>query len=786
MGWRPASGGVFVVQFVVSGSYIPQKNVHNFGKMVATRHSLPSASLEASPPPEGDEKAQKELRKLQIDGKDTLKGDAPAQKAEIQTYHWRGAVYEVTDATAGEWVEQQPKRWKKRESIAAFDGANDYDDEEDEENIASDSSVKEKPSDDESDEERDAPPASRTRRNVPKHYYGRPKRTFTSNNAPNKRKRSPEPADMPLNPSKAFDYAVIGRPQSISCSEAARNHAISRGYEYKPITRDYLRNSQTLGRRVLRDVRSLAQLNEQLERLEEQKYANTAVLDRLYKLRDLAKNARQPAPSPDIEPVAAPTEPSSSYNPPPIVEDESPATKMRAYLADQEEREQEDEEDAAARRHEQREAERREVQKRAEEFGCEGPPEWPTESTTYTRVTDFTRETDISLPTHRDDASSVEFVTERYDSGAEISPAHPTDGKTKSAPRLGSPWKPEPRVYPDGDYLWPLPPADSVPTNSISERSSSAFAHSGLFVTPNKHPLPKRPPPPANPNDHPYKPLGPTAHFTQNRYKRRKLTSNRIENSIEPRQPTAYYSSEDPYERRVMDANRVDISNEPRQLSTYTETQFRPLQPTINLHAHPYTRHQPNFDRVENSIEPRQPPSNLPGDSYMRHQPIGDRVENSIEPRQPTPDLAESAIGPRQPPVSRTTTAKDGSTIRWCLPDNIQDVDRAEHAVYKGRLPGESRSAARRRVRREKQLLTKWEKDGTLMENLDEFFEESLEKAHEIVQEVGNKLLQTAVTGNANTRPAATEEDRYRTPTANTTNSLGSIDLRSIDQASGT
>lgn len=87
--------------------------------MVATRRQ-PSPAASSPPPtaPEQLSKAQQAaLKKLQIVGTDALKGDpkaAQAAREQVQTYHYRGAVYAADANTPSSWIENQPKRYLKR------------------------------------------------------------------------------------------------------------------------------------------------------------------------------------------------------------------------------------------------------------------------------------------------------------------------------------------------------------------------------------------------------------------------------------------------------------------------------------------------------------------------------------------------------------------------------------------------------------------------------------------------------------------------------------------------
>ena len=94
--------------------------------MVGTRRSLASAnpfaddngahSNDAASPSatEMSKKAQSALRKLQIDDKGATLGEKPEKRGQLETYHWRGAVYAVSKDTKLEWLEAQPERYRRR------------------------------------------------------------------------------------------------------------------------------------------------------------------------------------------------------------------------------------------------------------------------------------------------------------------------------------------------------------------------------------------------------------------------------------------------------------------------------------------------------------------------------------------------------------------------------------------------------------------------------------------------------------------------------------------------
>lgn len=85
--------------------------------MVSTRHSIGGrASSPAEDLSSLDPKASKALQKLKIAGKDALMGEKEkGEKKNVRVYHYRGAVYEVEEGTKAEWVENQPKRYQKKD-----------------------------------------------------------------------------------------------------------------------------------------------------------------------------------------------------------------------------------------------------------------------------------------------------------------------------------------------------------------------------------------------------------------------------------------------------------------------------------------------------------------------------------------------------------------------------------------------------------------------------------------------------------------------------------------------
>ena len=68
------------------------------------------------------------------------------------------------------------------------------------------------------------------------------------------------------------------------------------------------------------------------------------------------------------------------------------------------------------------------------------------------------------------------------------------------------------------------------------------------------------------------------------------------------------------------------------------------------------------------------------------------------------PSLDQEFADPSLPEKNAT-----GQRLRWSLPTTATNDDRAEAGIHRGRLEGESRSARRRRIKREHKLMRGWE-----------------------------------------------------------------------------
>ena len=267
--------------------------------MVATRHSLPTTSRPSSAaaaPPAGEKKVQNALKKLQIDGTAALYGEAPAREEDQRTYHWRGAAYAVTDGTAEEWIERQPKRYLRRSEGGEGEGCDGVEGEV-EEGVGKRARVED---DGDGEQEEDVPSKKQRtrRRSVPEKFYGRPKR-LSSARTSRKRKRSSqvevegedEQQQDEIPTSRLYDPAVTGGHQEMSCAHlAARARAEKRGYQLEAIPQQALREGGWLVRTVVQNVARVVKMN---ERIEEVRGEYRRAGERLERFREMRARARE-------------------------------------------------------------------------------------------------------------------------------------------------------------------------------------------------------------------------------------------------------------------------------------------------------------------------------------------------------------------------------------------------------------------------------------------------------------------------------------------------------------
>ena len=264
--------------------------------MVATRHSIPSAVEDESPPPApNNRKAINALKKLRIAGKPTLIGDKKEEEEQaVETYHYRGGIYARTAKTPSHWVENQPLRYLKQTPEMRHDGVCEVElDDEDEGGPRKPTRKRTRVVSLDSAEEpapkrprRSAPEAynaisfdghgsvgeetpRRTRRTLPDVYYGRPKRrpSDSTGTTPRKRRGNRAEEEISIPNSILYDYAVVGGKDQKSCQQAKREHAIYMGWDVAPIRNRFYTDSTTRkARAVAKDIAHLIHVNAKLEK----------------------------------------------------------------------------------------------------------------------------------------------------------------------------------------------------------------------------------------------------------------------------------------------------------------------------------------------------------------------------------------------------------------------------------------------------------------------------------------------------------------------------------------
>ncbi|KXS99930.1 hypothetical protein AC578_900 [Pseudocercospora eumusae] len=128
--------------------------------------------------------------------------------------------------------------------------------------------------------------------------------------------------------------------------------------------------------------------------------------------------------------------------------------------------------------------------------------------------------------------------------------------------------------------------------------------------------------------------------------------------------------------------------NDDGKLDKLKEILRAPLSTTEEAHAP--VQQQPTPE-PEQTIEPADPPRALSSSTSTTPSLTTDLTLSPIVPRS----------SPELPDMHHTN--RGGQKLRWSLskPDILKDPDRAENAIQKNRLDGESKSARRRRVKRE-------------------------------------------------------------------------------------
>ncbi|KAK4500569.1 hypothetical protein PRZ48_008758 [Zasmidium cellare] len=253
--------------------------------MVSTRHSLPNVA--AVNPSQDDPNVPKELRRLHINGKDTMRGakvEKPKpQKKKKNVYHWRGAVYAITKDTPQEWIDQEPEKFKRRRSNG-------------DEEAATKKSLKRKSTsaldhtshNDDGDESR---PSKRARRNTMHHVpatSSRLRKSLTTKSLDTTSTRPRRTSTKPTAPAEdndstlKFDFRLSNHQRILSDIEAQKEAAREKGYNVDMMSAKEMKQAKelrdaqpatasTVGAKLVRDIAKMAKLNDAIASLS-QKY----------------------------------------------------------------------------------------------------------------------------------------------------------------------------------------------------------------------------------------------------------------------------------------------------------------------------------------------------------------------------------------------------------------------------------------------------------------------------------------------------------------------------------
>ena len=149
---------------------------------------------------------------------------------------------------------------------------------------------------------------------------------------------------------------------------------------------------------------------------------------------------------------------------------------------------------------------------------------------------------------------------------------------------------------------------------------------------------------------------------------------------------------------------RTGIASEPPGASREEPTAETPRARS----ASPRAVHQPE------SIQEPTPPSQHSKEPDLDTSLDEDDGETAPPRHDSATDLTASAL--RRISTSGAfgnlnlpETNKAGDRLRWSLPPRVVEKERAEASIFHGRLDGESRSARRRRVRRELKTIANWD-----------------------------------------------------------------------------
>ncbi|KAF2159947.1 hypothetical protein M409DRAFT_29556 [Zasmidium cellare ATCC 36951] len=275
--------------------------------MVSTRHSLPNVA--PVNPSDDDPTVPKELRRLHINGKDTMIGTKVKKPKKKDVYHWRGAVYAITADTPQEWIDQEPEKFKRKESQPA-------------EEPAAKQTLKRKSTSalegathshthrDNGDEETTRS-AKRVRRNTINHVSPMSTRqrkptntntthTTTTTTRPRRTSTKPPPAED-HDATLKFDFSMSNHQRILTNIEVQKDAARERGYTVDMLSFEEMEQAReqrkaqpptpsTIGAKLIRDIAKIAKLNDAVASLS-QKYER-AKEQGIFKAILARKNAR--------------------------------------------------------------------------------------------------------------------------------------------------------------------------------------------------------------------------------------------------------------------------------------------------------------------------------------------------------------------------------------------------------------------------------------------------------------------------------------------------------------
>ena len=132
----------------------------------------------------------------------------------------------------------------------------------------------------------------------------------------------------------------------------------------------------------------------------------------------------------------------------------------------------------------------------------------------------------------------------------------------------------------------------------------------------------------------------------------------------------------------------------------------------------PSPRTVPSPEKTEEVQEPTPPSEHSKSPEHNAGAAEEDSIEIPTNRHDSAAELTEAALSKVPADESLDTlilpdTNNAGQRLRWSLPKNLTDPERAERSIYYGRLENESRTGKRRRVKREEILVRTWKERRT-------------------------------------------------------------------------